>query len=104
MDGIWYGLGIFLGIVCGAVVTELLGWWRQRANRTDLRKRVRYELEALQKTCVEWSAVVQRLETAVLANNAPQFVGFIDFSKTPLGAIRRSLEDGSLYEHFTIEI
>ena len=100
-DPIALALGVFLGVVAGALVQFGLQWINGKIQEKQSVRNLKFELEFNIKKCAELIGEVRKLRDKVNANAVGQYFGYFKTSGILVVIVDDMLRKGLLYKYLT---
>lgn len=100
---IFQGLGIFIGIVAGTVVTLLIQWVAQRGKEEETVKYLKFEIDLNIGKIIRWLDQVDNYRNAVNSDTLSTYWDYFDLSRVATSFYNNTFYSGLLYKYLNFD-
>jgi len=99
MDSLLQGVGVFIGIVAGVIITILVQTYRAWRSEKQTLKNLEFEISLNVRRIDDWLEESNKWRNAVNSDSLQTYNGYFDLSKALFATANSMLATGSLYRH-----
>ena len=97
IDGIMYGISVFVGIVAGIGVTIGVDCFRAKKQNANDKKNLSFEIRCNLSKIEKWLELIIELRNYVNSDRINQFSGYFNLSSAIFTTTNKLLQDGRIY-------
>ncbi len=97
MDGIIYGISVFVGIVAGIGVTIGVDCYKEKKQSINNKKNLSFEIRCNLSKIEKWFELINELRNYVNSDRINQFSGYFNLSSAIFSTTNKLLQDGRIY-------
>lgn len=103
MDGIIYGISVFIGIIAGIGVTIGVDFLKEKKKNANDKRNLSFEMNCNLSKIERWIDLINELRNFVNSDRINQFSGYFNFSSALFSTANRLLQDGRIYTYLSNE-
>lgn len=103
IDGIIYGISVFVGIVAGICVTIGVEYFKSKKQNTNDKKNLSFEIRCNLSKIEKWLELINDLRNFVNSDRINQFSGYFNLSSAIFTTTNKLLQDGRIYTHLSYD-
>ena len=97
IDGIMYGVSVFVGIIAGIGVTIGVDCFRAKKQNANDKKNLSFEIRCNLSKIEKWLELIIELRNYVNSDRINQFSGYFNLSSAIFTTTNKLLQDGRIY-------
>ena len=103
IQGIIYGISVFVGIIAGIGVTMGVDYYKERKYNANDKKNLIFEIKCNLSKIEKWLEMINELKNYVNSDRINLFSGYFNFSSTLFTTMNKLLQDGRIYTLLTYD-
>lgn len=103
IDGIIYGISVFVGIVAGICVTIGVEYFKSKKQNTNDKKNLSFEIRCNLSKIEKWLELINDLRNFVNSDRINQFSGYFNLSSAIFTTTNKLLQDGRIYTYLSYD-
>lgn len=97
IDGIIYGISVFVGIIAGIGVTIGVDCFKEKKQNINDKKNLSFEIKCNLSKIEKWLDLINELRNFVNSDRINQFSGYFNLSSAIFTTTNKLLQDGRIY-------
>lgn len=103
IDGIMYGISVFVGIVAGIVVTIGVDFLKKKKQNANDKNNLSFEIKCNLSKIERWIELINELRNYVNSDRINQFSGYFNLSSAIFSTTNKLLQDGRIYTYLSYD-
>ena len=103
IDGVIYGISVFVGIIAGIGVTIGVDWFKEKRQNTHDKNNLSFEIKCNLSKIDKWIELINELRNYVNSDRINQFSGYFNLSSAIFSTTNKLLQDGRIYTFLSYE-
>lgn len=103
IDGIIYGISVFVGIVAGIGVTIGVEYYKAKKQNANDKKNLSFEIRCNLSKIEKWLELVNNLRNFVNSDRINQFSEYFNLSSAIFTTTNKLLQDGRIYTYLSYD-
>lgn len=103
MDGIIYGISVFVGIVAGIGVTIGVDFLKRKKQNANDKNNLSFEIKCNLSKIDKWIELINELRNYVNSDRINQFSGYFNLSSAIFCTTNKLLQDGRIYTYLSYD-
>ena len=103
IDGIIYGISVFVGIVAGIVVTIGVDFLKKKKQNANDKNNLSFEIKCNLSKIERWIELINELRNYVNSDRINQFSGYFNLSSAIFSTTNKLLQDGRIYTYLSYD-
>ena len=97
------GIGVFVGIVTGILVTLAAQWFTSRSKEKETLRYLKFEIDLNISKISQWQEEIESYRNAVNSDTIDSFSGYFDLSRFATCFYYNTVYSGLLYKYLDFE-
>ncbi|MDE6016970.1 MAG: hypothetical protein K2H41_14995 [Acetatifactor sp.] len=97
INGIIYGISVFVGIIAGIGVTIGVDCFKEKKQNINDKKNLSFEIKCNLSKIEKWLELINELRNYVNSDRINQFSGYFNLSSAIFSTTNKLLQDGRIY-------
>lgn len=103
IDGIMYGISVFVGIIAGIGVTIGVDYLKSKKQNANDKKNLSFEIRCNLSKIEKWLELINELRNYVNSDRINQFSGHFNLSSALFTTTNKLLQDGRIYAYLSYD-
>lgn len=103
IDGIMYGVSVFVGIVAGIAVTVGVDFFKKKKQNANDKNNLSFEIKCNLSKIERWIELINELRNYVNSDRINQFSGYFNLSSAIFYTTNKLLQDGRIYTYLSYD-
>ncbi len=103
IDGIIYGISVFVGIVAGIAVTIGVDFLKKKKQNVNDKNNLSFEIKCNLSKIERWIELINGLRNYVNSDRINQFSGYFNLSSAIFSTTNKLLQDGRIYTYLSYD-
>ena len=103
IDGIIYGISVFVGIVAGIAVTIGVDFLKKKKQNANDKNNLSFEIKCNLSKIERWMELINELRNYVNSDRINQFSGYFNLSSAIFSTTNKLLQDGRIYTYLSYD-
>jgi len=103
VDGIMYGISVFVGIVAGIAVTIGVDFLKKKKQNANDKNNLSFEIKCNLSKIEKWIETINELRNYVNSDRINQFSGYFNLSSAIFSTTNKLLQDGRIYTYLSYD-
>lgn len=101
LDGIIYGISVFVGIIAGIMVTIGVDFFKEKKQNANDKNNLSFEIKCNLSKIEKWIDLINELRNHVNSDRINQFSEYFNFSSAIFFTTNKLLQDGRIYTYLS---
>lgn len=101
INGIVYGISVFIGIIAGIGVTIGVDYYKCKKQNVNDKKNLSFELRCNLAKIEKWLGQINELRNYINSDRINQFSGYFNLSSAIFTTANKLLQDGRIYQYLS---
>ena len=103
IDGVMYGISVFVGIVAGIIVTIGVDFLKKKKQNANDKNNLSFEIKCNLSKIERWMELINELRNYVNSDRINQFSGYFNLSSAIFSTTNKLLQDGRIYTYLSYD-
>lgn len=103
MDGILYGIFVFVGIIAGIAVALGVDFLKSKKQNANNKNNLSFEIKCNLSKIDKWIELINELRNYVNSDRISQFSRYINLSSAIFSTTNKLLQDGRIYTYLSYD-
>lgn len=103
IEGIMYGISVFVGIIAGIGVTIGVEYFKSKKQNANDKKNLSFEMRCNLSKIEKWLELINELRNYVNSDRINQFSGYFNLSSAIFTTTNKLLQDGRIYTYLSYD-
>lgn len=101
INGIVYGISVFVGIIAGIGVTIGVDYYKSKKQNANDKKNLSFEIRCNLAKIEKWIEQINELRNYINSDRINQFSGYFNLSSAIFTTANKLLQDGRIYQYLS---